>query len=476
MQPVASKLQPAGARWHSADMDTTTFSSRLVHRLNRLRLWIVARVQNRSTLLGSVWAQLTNWLADVTWKRLFVVAILLLIVAALLNDVIEELFYAKPTVVQITESKDARKEPAKKTKIVINADEKGVRVNTVPEPAPATVPPAPPVPPTPPAKSSEGQDGAAAQSPAPHEQKVLSERKGVQIVVDAKNGLPEDVQEVLDEVKTSIEDSLEEDAPSAKAIVKSVKPSAPAVIMNLMIMLIFGMVALKVIMNTQRKAQAKVALAQEATERETLKRQLTEARLTTMQAQVEPHFLFNTLGSVEHLIEVDPVRASQMQKSLIQYLRAAMPHMRETSSNMGREAQLVRSYLEILKFRMEERLEFSVDVPTGLATAEIPPMMLLSLVENAIKHGLEPKPTGGRIDVKAEIMHGKLRVSVADTGLGYTPHNSATRGTGVGLANIHERLALLYGGKAQLTVASNQPVGTLCVLELPYRVTEQMQA
>jgi LytS/YehU family sensor histidine kinase len=284
------------------------------------------------------------------------------------------------------------------------------------------------------------------------------------------------VQELLDEIKTSIEEGTsDEDASSTKTIVSKVKPSAPALIMNTIALMVFGLITLKVIMNTQRKAQAKVAVAEEATERETLKRQLTEARLTTMQAQVEPHFLFNTLASVDHLIEVAPQRASQMQKSLIQYLRAAMPHMRDTTSNMGREAQLVTSYLEILKFRMEERLEFSVDVPAGLASAEIPPMMLLSLVENAIKHGLEPKPAGGRVDLKAEIAHGKLRVTVADTGLGYSPTNSTTRGTGVGLANINERLAMLYPGQAQLLVKTNQPCGTLCIIELPYRVSAKAE-
>ncbi|MGL4575942.1 MAG: sensor histidine kinase [Burkholderiaceae bacterium] len=514
-------------------MQSTVFSKSM-NFLMRLRTALVARLQNRGSFWGAAWGRLTDWLAVVTWKRLFVVFILMLIAGGLFTAAIEEMFYGGQSVVTVTTPDKADKKPSdKKTKIIISADEKGVRVQTVPAGEP--VPPAPPAPPSPPPApgmpsvsinndgivvSPDGSGGksdvplvsitkdgisvkpgsdeakaarnAAAQARAEAEQaradaeiarkdaqearsnaEVIAQNKGVQVIVDAKKDLPEDVQELLDEIKTSIEDSQSEEESETKTIVSKVKPSAPAIFMNLIALMIFGMITLKVIMNTQRKAQAKVAVAEEATERETLKRQLTEARLTTMQAQVEPHFLFNTLASVDHLIEVAPKRASQMQKSLIQYLRAAMPHMRETTSNMGREAQLVTSYLEILKFRMEERLEFAVDVSPGLASAEIPPMMLLSLVENAIKHGLEPKPEGGRIDVKAEIAHGKLRVTVADTGLGYTPNNSPTRGTGVGLANINERLAMLYPGQAQLAVTANKPQGTLCTIELPYRVSQK---
>ena len=179
--------------------------------------------------------------------------------------------------------------------------------------------------------------------------------------------------------------------------------------------------------------------------------------MAAMQAQVEPHFLFNTLASIDHLIETDPARASTMQKNLIALLRASMPTMREAGDggprDLGRELAVIRPYLEILKVRMEERLHTEIDVPDGLLSAEFPPMMIQTLVENAIKHGLEPKPEGGRLSVRAEIVHGKLAVTVADTGLGFG--KAATAGTGVGLANIRERLQLLYGSKATLTVREN---------------------
>jgi sensor histidine kinase YesM len=195
-----------------------------------------------------------------------------------------------------------------------------------------------------------------------------------------------------------------------------------------------------------------------------------EARMAAMQAQVEPHFLFNTLASIDHLIETDPPRASIMQKNLIALLRASMPTMREANAqgtrDLGRELAVIRPYLEILKVRMEERLQTAVRVSDGLLSAEFPPMMLQSLVENAIKHGLEPKAEGGSLTVSAEIVHGKLAVTVADTGLGFG--KAATAGTGIGLSNIRERLALLYGNKASLTIFETTGGGTTVTITVPY--------
>ncbi len=218
------------------------------------------------------------------------------------------------------------------------------------------------------------------------------------------------------------------------------------------------------------QAEVKAAEATETAESEQLKRQVVEARMAAMQAQVEPHFLFNTLASIDHLIETDPTRASQMQKNLIALLRASMPAMREahpTAHNLGREMAVIRPYLEILKVRMEDRLQASIDVPDGLLSAEFPTMMIQSLVENAIKHGLEPKPEGGTLKVRAEIIDGKLAVTVADTGLGFG--RAPTAGTGVGLANIRDRLKLLYGQRASMVVTDNAPAGTSVTITVPYQ-------
>jgi LytS/YehU family sensor histidine kinase len=189
-----------------------------------------------------------------------------------------------------------------------------------------------------------------------------------------------------------------------------------------------------------------------------------------IQAQVEPHFLFNTLASVEYLIETDPPRASAMQKRLIQYLRAVLPQMRETSTvtTLGREVDIVRAYLDLLKMRMEERLIVDLQVSDGLRSAAFPPMMLQSLVENAIKHGLERKADGGTLRIKAEVADNKLRVSVTDDGLGFGAFPS--NGTGLGLQSIRDRLKLLHGAAAQLEIAPNSPSGVCSTIEVPYQV------
>jgi len=231
-------------------------------------------------------------------------------------------------------------------------------------------------------------------------------------------------------------------------------------------------IILKITYKGRLQAEVKAAQATETAEAEALKRQVVEARMAAMQAQVEPHFLFNTLASIDHLIETDPKRASVMQKNLIALLRASMPTMREANGagsgvrDLGREMAVITPYLEILKVRMEDRLATQIDVPEGLRSAEFPPMMIQSLVENAVKHGLEPKPEGGTLTVKAEIVHGKLAVTVADTGLGFG--KAATAGTGIGLNNIRERLLLLYGNRATLSVAENLPYGTKVTITVPY--------
>jgi sensor histidine kinase YesM len=142
--------------------------------------------------------------------------------------------------------------------------------------------------------------------------------------------------------------------------------------------------------------------------------------------------------------------------------------MRQATSNLGREILQSRSYLEILKVRMDERLQFSINVPQGLLSAAFPPMMLLTLVENAIKHGLEPKPAGGTLSVSAVVADGNLRVSVADSGMGFG--NAQRGGTGVGLANVRERLQALYGPAASLVIDANSDGGTIATILVPYQI------
>lgn len=202
----------------------------------------------------------------------------------------------------------------------------------------------------------------------------------------------------------------------------------------------------------------KAAAAQTAVEKE-----LAVARLGLLHAQVEPHFLYNTLASAQLLAGSDPPRAERMLGHLIQYLRHSLPRDGVEMSTLGAELERALAYLEILRIRMGPRLEVQVDVPAELRATPLPPMMLQTLVENAIKHGLEPRTAGGTVWIRARRSDGQVAITVADDGEGF---NAASSGTGVGLRNVRERLRLLFGGEASLAVVANFPNGvaaTLCV-------------
>jgi LytS/YehU family sensor histidine kinase len=222
--------------------------------------------------------------------------------------------------------------------------------------------------------------------------------------------------------------------------------------------------AVRIVTRSGMRADERVVTAQASAELELLRRRLAEAQLQTLQAQVEPHFLFNTLAAVEHLTETDPPRAATMLRHLIAFLRGSLPDMREQNTSLGREIEICQSYLAIMQIRMEDRLAVSIDVPDSLRALPFPPMMLQSLVENAIKHGIEPKPQGGTVAVSARVQEGRLRVTVADTGVGI-PENAPQ---GVGLTNIRDRLRRLYGSAAALILAPNAPTGAHITIEMPY--------
>ena len=288
---------------------------------------------------------------------------------------------------------------------------------------------------------------------------------------DADNGDARD-EELEQSIERTVEAALrgsENGKRRATRIQERVERRAPPLTQLAMVFILLSAI-MKMSYSGMLSAEKRAQVATETAESEQLKRQVVEARMAALQAQVEPHFLFNTLASIDHLIETDPKRASQMQKNLIALLRASMPTLREGQAKahtLGREMAVIRPYLEILKVRMEDRLQTRIDVPTGLLSAEFPSMMIQSLVENAIKHGLEPKAEGGELAVSAEIVHGKLAVTVADTGLGFG--KAATAGTGVGLENMRERLKLIYGDKAAVVVRDNQPSGTVVIITVPYQ-------
>jgi len=232
-------------------------------------------------------------------------------------------------------------------------------------------------------------------------------------------------------------------------------------------LLIVASVIIKVVAGGKRRAEVTANEATKQAETEQLERTVLEARMEALQAQIEPHFLFNTLASIDQLIQTDPPRASKMQQSLIRYLRSAMPQMREgRRPTLGQQVNLCSAFLEIMAVRMEGRLQTVMSVPEGLKSAVFPSMMLQTLVENAIKHGLEPQPEGGKLEISAEVADGQLAVHVLDTGVGFMP----TAEAGVGLANVRERLQALYKGRAELIITVPPAGGTCATIKVPYEI------
>jgi signal transduction histidine kinase len=197
----------------------------------------------------------------------------------------------------------------------------------------------------------------------------------------------------------------------------------------------------------------------------TVERGAVEARLKLLQAQIEPHFLFNTLANLHSLIATDPARAQTMLEHLNDYLRATLEAARRDSGTLGEEFALLRGYLEILAIRMGPRLAFTLSLPQELAGARLPPMLLQPLVENAVKHGLEPKIDGGRVDVSAVADGKDLIVKIEDTGLGLG--NSAGKGTGVGVQHVRDRLAASYGSSAVFILERSPGGGTTATIRIP---------
>jgi hypothetical protein len=210
---------------------------------------------------------------------------------------------------------------------------------------------------------------------------------------------------------------------------------------------------------SERRKDETAQARETATEKE-----LTVAKLSLLHAQVEPHFLYNTLASAQLLTRSDPAKADQMLGNLIVYLRTSLPRTEDSLSTLGAELERARAYLEILRIRMGERLAMQIQVPDELKNVPLPPMMLQTLVENAIKHGLEPTQRGGTVWIQAREANGKAAITVADDGRGFSDDGG---GTGIGLKNVRERLRLAYGDAASFTIVSNYPNGVAATINVP---------
>lgn len=446
-----------------------------------------------------------RWLDSISWKRFFLLSLLALILMSILAELppfnirwgsdrqeladqahfeerkqqlqqrAQELEQRAREMAKMRERQARSRERAKASdanhdfSISINKD--GVSIKGV------KPPPAPPAPPVDPARPVPPVPAASSASALPDVHVDLPDDADTSEIKKALEEARLEIEQAMTEAKESAVQAAAEAAEEAREVAHDL-PSFRTVrafrlgdhMPGFTLLVILVSMIVKIMAAGRFKAEAQAVVSAEIAESEVLKRQVVEARMAAMQAQVEPHFLFNTLASIDHLIETEPPRASKMQKNLIALLRASMPTMREANAQgtrtLGRELDVIRPYLEILKVRMEERLITEVRVSDGLLSAEFPPMMLQSLVENAIKHGLEPKADGGKLAVQAEIVHGKLAVTVTDTGLGFG--KSATAGTGIGLNNIRERLQLLFGAKASLVITEPEGGGTSVTITIPY--------
>ncbi len=403
-------------------------------------------IDNAVQQLKHFFEKVTDWVTEISWMKFFLFVCVVMTIGAIAQD----MFLTSEEKVIINRSPHSGTDKTfsdHDTDIEINNSGIHIRKNKVAPPAPPATAPVPG------ASSSADNDDAAT---------------------DRKADVPDDEIHVKlpPGVSNDISKAINEEIADANEIeTETHRKEKSTWLMSLVMISLVGLFGIKALMGGKRRAEIRARAAQQEAERESLQRQVAEAKMQMMQAQIEPHFLFNTLASVEHLIETDPPRASAMQRSLIQYLRAVIPQVRDTSNktNLGREVAIVKEYLTLLKMRMEERLEFSLTIPEGLNTAAFPPMMLQTLVENSIKHGLEPKSEGGTVHISAEVAHNKLRVSVIDNGLGFGAVPSTS--TGLGLQNIRERLALLYQGNCQFIITPTRPSGVTVTIEIPYQYT-----
>lgn len=214
--------------------------------------------------------------------------------------------------------------------------------------------------------------------------------------------------------------------------------------------------------NEDRRDAERVRHAREL-EQQTHLKQLAEMRLKALQAQIEPHFLFNTLANVQHLVRTSPADADRMLESLIRYLKSAVPQMRSGASTVGEELARVEAYLAVMRVRLGDRLRYEIAVPAALNGEPLPPLSLVTLVENAVRHGIEPRPAGGSIRVEGSVDGQTLALRIVDDGVGFT----SELGDGIGLTNLRDRLAAIHGNAASLDLAVRQPSGVEATLRIP---------
>lgn len=228
--------------------------------------------------------------------------------------------------------------------------------------------------------------------------------------------------------------------------------------------ILFGSAITIFFISKEKLSIARTMIQEERAKRLSTEKAAIEANLRLLQAQIEPHFLFNTLSNILSLLETDPEKGKSMLLDLMQFLRTSLSKTRKETSTIGQEMELIRAYLNIFKIRMSDRLRFDIDIPEDIKNISFPPMLIQPLIENAVKHGLESAIEGGEILVTGSVSRDNIRIEVKDTGPGF--HENSI--PGIGIENIKNRLKSLFGDKACLILEENRPSGLKAIIEVPY--------
>jgi len=231
----------------------------------------------------------------------------------------------------------------------------------------------------------------------------------------------------------------------------------------ILIGILFGSIISYFFISREKISASEVMIQEEKIKRLTSEKKVMESNLRLLQAQIEPHFLFNTLSNILSLLETDLEKGKCMMEDLIHYLRTSLSKTREDTTTIGQEMEMIRAYMNIFKVRMGDRLRYKVDVPDSISDIPFPPMLIQPLVENSIKHGLEPKIEGGEVFIRGEENEEILRLEIVDTGVGFYEESDP----GAGLSNIRERLQSIYGDKGRLILEENRPCGLRAIIEVP---------
>ncbi len=232
--------------------------------------------------------------------------------------------------------------------------------------------------------------------------------------------------------------------------------------------LFFGIIISYFFIIQDKYSQLLIEKQEEELKSVSLEKENIQANLKLLQAQIEPHFLFNTLSTTLSLLDTDVKTGKKMLENLTQYLRTSLKHTRNEGNSLKQEMETIKSYLDINKIRMGDRLNYTIETPETLHSKPFPPMLIQPLVENAVKHGIEPKVDGGTISIKTSGIVSEnedfIKIEIADTGIGFDSNLSS----GIGLENVKNRLKALYQDKSFIIFEDNKPSGSIVTIGVPY--------